>query len=60
MPMSIDILVPLQVGKPATFIVNFNGAEGKLRPTIITPSGRHVEALVQEVDDGVHICDDAC
>ncbi|XP_025106448.1 filamin-A-like isoform X4 [Pomacea canaliculata] len=42
----------LQVGKPAAFVVNFNGAKGKLRAQVVSPSGSQEEALVQEVDDG--------
>ncbi|XP_059165585.1 filamin-A-like isoform X3 [Physella acuta] len=42
----------LQVGKPAAFIVNFNGAKGRLTALVVSPSGSEEEALVQEVDDG--------
>ncbi|KAK7101856.1 filamin-A-like isoform X2 [Littorina saxatilis] len=42
----------LTVNKPAAFIVNFNGAKGKLTATVVSPSGAQEEALVQEVDDG--------
>ncbi|KAL8611652.1 hypothetical protein ACOMHN_065130 [Nucella lapillus] len=42
----------LQVNKPAAFVVNFNGAKGKLAAHVISPSGAQEEALVQEVDDG--------
>ncbi|XP_061187564.1 filamin-A-like isoform X11 [Saccostrea echinata] len=43
----------LQVGKPAAFVVNFNGAsKGKLRARVISPSGTEEEALIQEIDDG--------
>lgn len=40
------------MGKPAAFVVNFNGAKGKLRAQVVSPSGSQEEALVQEVDDG--------
>ncbi|XP_052680465.1 filamin-C-like isoform X8 [Crassostrea angulata] len=43
----------LQVGKPAAFVVNYNGAsKGKLRARVISPSGTEEEALIQEIDDG--------
>lgn len=42
-----------QVGKPAAFVVNYNGAsKGKLRARVISPSGTEEEALIQEIDDG--------
>ena len=40
------------MGKPAAFVVNFNGAKGKLTAMVVSPSGSQEEALVQEVDDG--------
>lgn len=40
------------MGKPAAFIVNFNGAKGRLSALVVSPSGSEEEALVQEVDDG--------
>uniref|UniRef100_A0A0B7BLG3 Calponin-homology (CH) domain-containing protein n=1 Tax=Arion vulgaris TaxID=1028688 RepID=A0A0B7BLG3_9EUPU len=42
----------LQVGKPAAFVVNFNGAKGRLTARVISPSGAEEEALVQEIDNG--------
>ncbi|XP_056000448.1 filamin-A-like isoform X18 [Ostrea edulis] len=43
----------LQVGKPAAFVVNYNGAsKGKLRARVVSPSGTEEEALIQEIDDG--------
>ncbi|CAL1528168.1 unnamed protein product [Lymnaea stagnalis] len=42
----------LQVGKPAAFVVNFNGAKGRLTATVVSPSGSEEEALVQDLDDG--------
>ncbi|XP_076447622.1 filamin-A-like isoform X2 [Babylonia areolata] len=42
----------LQVNKPAAFVVNCNGARGKLTAHVISPSGAQEEALVQEVDEG--------
>jgi filamin len=42
----------LQVGKPAAFVVNFNGAKGRLTATVVSPSGSEEEALIQEIDDG--------
>lgn len=42
-----------QVGKPAAFVVNYNGAsKGKLRARVVSPSGTEEEALIQEIDDG--------
>lgn len=40
------------MGKPAAFVVNFNGATGKLTARVVSPSGAEEEALVQEIDDG--------
>ena len=42
----------LQPNKPAAFVVNFNGAKGRLTARVISPSGAEEEALVQEIDDG--------
>lgn len=42
----------LQVGKPAAFVVNFNGAKGKLKAKVVTPSLMEDEALIQEIDEG--------
>ncbi|KAK6175823.1 hypothetical protein SNE40_014209 [Patella caerulea] len=42
----------LQVGKPAAFVVNFNGAKGRLSARVVAPSGAEDEALIQEIDDG--------
>ncbi|GFN93493.1 filamin-c [Plakobranchus ocellatus] len=42
----------LEVGKPAAFVVNFNGAKGRLYAKVVSPSGAEEEALIQEVDDG--------
>ncbi|KAL5013398.1 hypothetical protein ScPMuIL_007668 [Solemya velum] len=42
----------LQVGKPAAFVVNFNGAKGKLKAKVVTPSQMEDEALIQEIDEG--------
>ncbi|XP_012939324.2 filamin-A-like [Aplysia californica] len=42
----------LQAGKPAAFVVNFNGAKGRLSARVVSPSGTEEEALVQEIDDG--------
>jgi len=42
-----------QIGKPCSFVVNFNGAQkGKLHARVVSPSGTEEEALVQEIDDG--------
>ncbi|KAL4226921.1 hypothetical protein ACF0H5_014899 [Mactra antiquata] len=43
----------LQIGKPCSFVVNFNGApKGKLQARVVSPSGSEDEALVQEIDEG--------
>ncbi|BFZ10498.1 hypothetical protein BsWGS_13537 [Bradybaena similaris] len=42
----------LQVGKPAAFVVNFNGVKGRLTARVVAPSGTEEEALIQEIDDG--------
>ncbi|RUS81267.1 hypothetical protein EGW08_010971 [Elysia chlorotica] len=42
----------LEVGKPAAFVVNFNGAKGRLNAKVVSPSGAEEEALVQEIEDG--------
>jgi len=39
----------LQTDTPAQFLVDFNGAQGRLDATIISPSGVATEAIVQEV-----------
>ncbi|KAK7113041.1 filamin-A-like isoform X2 [Littorina saxatilis] len=43
----------LQVDKPNTFTVNFNGATGKLHASVRTPSGGHEDCFVQEMDSGM-------
>ncbi|XP_041349933.1 filamin-A-like isoform X2 [Gigantopelta aegis] len=43
----------LQVGRPAAFLVNFNGAQkGKLSASVVAPSGSIDEAIIQDIDDG--------
>ncbi|CAH1784407.1 unnamed protein product [Owenia fusiformis] len=42
----------LQIGKPAAFTVETNGALGKLDARIVAPSGAEDEAVVQEIDEG--------
>ncbi|XP_071084082.1 filamin-A-like isoform X4 [Haliotis cracherodii] len=44
----------LIVGKPAAFIVNYNGAKrgGKLTARVVAPSGSEDDAIIQEIDDG--------
>ena len=43
----------LQIGKPCTFVVNFNGAQkGNLQARVVTPSGAEDDVLVQEIDEG--------
>jgi len=46
----------LQVDKPATFSVNFNGAQGTLKGYVDTPSGARDEVLIQEVDNDLNSC----
>jgi len=40
----------LQINKPASFTVDFNGAKGKLDARVVAPSGAEDEAIIQEVD----------
>ena len=40
------------MGKPAAFVVNFNGAKGRLNAKVVSPSGAEEEALIQEIEDG--------
>lgn len=49
-------LLVFQVGKPAAFNVDFNGAKGNLTARVVSPSGCEDEALIQEIDDG-ETCD---
>ena len=42
----------LQVGKPATFNVQFNGAQGHLDARVVSPSGAEDEAALMEVQKG--------
>merc|ERR1712136_308009 len=42
----------LQVGKPATFNVQFNGAQGHLDARVVAPSGAEDEATLMEVEKG--------
>lgn len=41
----------LEINKPCTFSVKFNGAKGKVDAKVITPSGLQENCLVQEMDD---------
>ena len=42
----------LQVGKPTTFNVQFNGAQGHLDARVVAPSGAEDEAALMEVEKG--------
>ncbi|XP_052286873.1 filamin-A-like isoform X5 [Dreissena polymorpha] len=43
----------LTIGKPCSFVVNFNGApRGRLQARVVCPSGAEDDALVQEIDEG--------
>jgi len=44
----------LQVGRPAAFTVDFNGAHGTLTAYVVAPSGAEEEAIIQELDDDKH------
>ncbi|XP_064632240.1 filamin-A-like isoform X7 [Lineus longissimus] len=44
----------LQVGRPAAFTVDFNGAHGTLTAYVVSPSGAEEEAIIQELDDDKH------
>jgi filamin len=41
----------LEINKPCTFSVKFNGARGRIEAKVETPSGQQENCLVQEVDD---------
>jgi len=49
------LLLP-QVDKPATFSVNFNGAQGTLKGFVDTPSGARDELFIQEIDNDLNSC----
>jgi filamin len=42
----------LQVNTQTQFLVDFNGAQGKLNAKVVSPSGTESEAVVQEVQNG--------
>jgi filamin len=44
----------LEVGKPATFQVNLNGARGNLKGHVDTPSGTEDDLFLQEIDQDLH------
>lgn len=44
----------LQIDKPATFTVSFNGASGQLHSYIRSPSGGHEDCFIQEMDTGLY------
>ena len=44
----------LQIDKPATFTVSFNGASGQLHSYVRTPSGGHEDCFIQEMDTGLY------
>ncbi|GFS01516.1 filamin-A [Elysia marginata] len=44
----------LQIDKPCTFTVGFNGAIGHLHATLRTPSGGHTDCMTNEMDKGVY------
>jgi len=46
----------LQVDKPATFSVNFNGAQGTIKGFVNTPSGSNEELFIQEIDNDLNSC----
>ncbi|XP_067932451.1 filamin-A-like isoform X2 [Watersipora subatra] len=41
----------LEIGKPASFTCQFNGAKGELFAKVVAPSGAEDEALCQSLDD---------
>jgi len=49
-------LLAVQVDKPATFSVNFNGAQGTLKGIVDTPSGSREELFIQEIDNDLNSC----
>ncbi|XP_069142482.1 filamin-A-like isoform X9 [Argopecten irradians] len=41
------------IGKPCSFVIHFNGAQpGKVKATVLSPSGAEEEAFIQEIDEG--------
>lgn len=54
--LSDSLLTQLQqqVGKPATFNVNFNGAHGELKAHVDTPSGAEDDCFIQELDQELY------
>lgn len=46
----------LEVDKPATFTVNFNGARGFLKGFVDTPTGGQEELFIQELDNELNSC----
>jgi len=52
----IITLLAVQVDKPATFSVNFNGAQGTLKGIVDTPSGSREELFIQEIDNDLNSC----
>lgn len=50
------MMMMMQVDKPATFSVNFNGAQGALKGFVDTPSGAQEELFIQEIDNDLNSC----
>jgi len=50
----VSLLTYLQVDKPATFTVSFNGASGELHSYMRSPSGGHDDCFTQEMDTGLY------
>lgn len=46
----------LDVEKPATFTVNFNGVQGVLKGHVTTPSGAVDSLFIQEIDNELNSC----
>lgn len=44
--------VNVKVNVASQFIVDFNGAQGKLEAKVVAPSGAETEAVVQQVQNG--------
>lgn len=49
------MLCCVQVNVPASLMVDFHGAQGKLAASVVAPSGAEQQAVIQQVDNGTLI-----
>ena len=47
----------IQTNSAVQFNVEFNGAQGHLDAKVVSPSGKHTDAVLQEVQPGHSIID---